>query len=213
MQPTNPMQPRGSFSKPADLTKKIEQHEATRGPVPQAATPPPTAAEAPAETAPVAQKTPEQLEEEAVAAAKEKRTRWIKEIEEELGIELSDADIRNYIFRGQISKDIEVVKGMMTVKLKTLRGEELQEIDSRMAKIRDDGKHTARGLENEEAMVTLSYAWTHADGKELGLTPADREPKIRKMGAMFLERTANARQALDTLLRLVLQDRDAVKKS
>ena len=207
MQPSNP-QPRGSFSKPPELLKNIEAHDATRKPI-----------------KPTEQAAPAEEEKESVAATAEpttqvdpeaERSKRIKEyktqMEKDLDVTISDEDIKNYILKGRIAKEVSLVNGIMKGTMQTLRIEDLQEIDARMADIRENSKLTSKGIENEEAIIALSYAWTHADGKDLGKTAQDREAKIRKMGSLFIERASGARVSFDTLIRLVMQERDLLKK-
>jgi hypothetical protein len=205
MQPTNPYQPRGSFTKPDPVAPKAQakaQAEEEK--------------DTPAASEEVAAKPLSSADEDAVKKALEEREKQIKgyiaEISKDLGITLDNDDIKNYILKGKISKEVILVTGVMKGTLQTLRIEDLQNIDLRMASIRDESKFTPKGLENEEAIIVLSYAWTHADGKSLGETPESRESKIRKMGSLFVERASSARVSFDTLVRLVMQERGLVKK-
>lgn len=206
MQPTNPYQQRGSFSKPDPVIPKqqakpqpAEEVEATENAAPESTTQNTTVSE-----------------EDSIKKAIEDREKQIKnyiaEISKDLGVEMNNEDIRNYILKGRISKEVVLVTGIMKGTLQTLRIEDLQSIDERMAVIRDQSKFTPKGLENEEAIIVLSYSWTHADGKSLGENPESREAKIRKMGSLFVERASSARVSFDTLVRLVMQERGLVKK-
>lgn len=215
MQPSNPMQPRGSFVKPEALSKSIAEHEIKK-------TPPPapqiqvsaTSAEAAVTGAKQGEEkkpasfSPEEIEKER----KERLSVYIKQCEYELGIEITQEDIRKYLFKGSLSKEVTIVPNMLKGTFKTMSVDDLQDADNAEATFRDSGKFTASGVENEKAILALSRCWTHADGKPLPADPTERAKVIRKMGALFVERANSARTTFDTLLRLVMQDADLLKK-
>lgn len=206
MQPSNPMQPRGSFAKPPQLAKSIEEHEVKRGMQEDSPKEDPTV------KAGDAAETAEQVAEREASDLRAKTLQWRKEIETSLNIEVTEANIRDYVFKGTLSKEVTIVPGILKGTLRTITGAELQAIDEKMAKVRDLGKFTPKGLENEEAIFTLSCSWTHADGRELGKTPEDREVKIRQMGMLVLEQASTARTNFDTLIRLIIRDQQLLKK-
>lgn len=206
MQPSNPQHPRGSFTKP-EPPKQVKPQITPAEEIKENLQPEENVNEAIAQAADDVLAKPPTLEEKA-----NKLKEWIEEISEELQVKLNDEDIRNYILKGRMSKEIALVPGLMRGTLQTLRIEDLQNIDARMASIRDSSKFTVKGIENEEAIIALAHAWTHADGKPLGDSPASREEKIRKMGSLFVERASNARVNFDALVRFVMQERGLIKK-
>lgn len=195
MQPTNPISAqRGSFARP-DVPKPQ--------PVPESV---------PVEAAPevVADNS-----EKPVVKADDMKTKikaWMKELSEVLNAEVTDKDLREYILKGRVSKEVSIGAGFKGT-FQTLRIDELQEIDEKMAAARDKSNLTAKGIENEEAIHALAYSWTHVDGRPLGQTPDDRALKIRKMGSIFVEKASTARVNLDSLIRFSLQEHDVIKKS
>jgi hypothetical protein len=205
MQPTNPNQIRGSFSKPASMTKAIAEHEATRNtPDPQ-----PTPEEKPKDK-PEEEKqiSPEDL----VAAERKKGVEDFKKMcKEDLDLEITDEDLRTYLFKGALSKEVRINK-LMKGTFRSLRTNDLQEIDQYMAKKRSEGKYTVQGLNNEEAVINLAYAWTHVDGKILGSDHEEREKKIRQMGSTFVGAASDARINFETLIKIALHSIDSVKK-
>ena len=120
--------------------------------------------------------------------------------------------MQTYLFKCVLAKEVTIIPGKMKGTFTTLRIKDIQEIDSRMATIRDSAKNTQQGLSNEESILALSYAWTHAAGRPLGTSPADREAKIRDMGSLFIESASTARVRFDTLLRISMNDPGIVKK-
>jgi len=207
MQPTNPLQPRGSFVKPQNLSKAIAQAEAA----PPTPTPPESAPPVVNEATPV-EKTSEEKVADAQAERRAQLAAYKTELEAEIGVEITEEDIKRYLFKGALSKVIEIVPGLMKGSFQTLSIGDLQKIDVRMAKIRDEAEHTPRGLENEEAVIALSYAWTHAEDRPLGDDATSREKKIRLMGSLFIERASSARVKFDTLLKIVMGERGLLKK-
>lgn len=206
MQPSNPLNTKvGSFSRPP------ERPPVTPAPQPSVEAPKEPLNLQQAETA-MAEQTQEERDIQDAAEREKAVKRIIESINKELEISLSTEDLKNYILKGRISKEVCIVNGVVKGTLQSLKIDDLQAIDIRMAQVRDKGQYTVKGLENEEAIIALSYAWTHADGKPLGDTPDKRETVIRKMGSLFIERASNARVSFDTLIRLAMQERGLVKK-
>ena len=201
MQPSIPNRPLGSFAKPPEPARQAEQ--AQQAPAATQPAPPHMP------QVPVAEEKPEvQAEKER----QEKINEFKKTFEKELEVELTSDDVTTYLFKGILAKEVSIIPGKMKGVFTTLRIKEIQEIDMKMAKLRDEAKHTAQGIANEEALVTLSYAWTHASGRPLGATPDEREKKIRDMGSLFIQAASDARVKFDTLLKLALNDGATVKK-
>jgi hypothetical protein len=201
MQASSPQQPRGSFARPPEPKRAPEQQE----PVPAVKT-----ADA-ADTSAPATSEEDRIQKELDERQKQ-ITKFREEIEQELEFNLNSQDIKDYLFKGRLSKEMVLVPNLMKGVITTLKAADLQEIDLRMSQIKNEAKFTSSGLENENAIVTLSYAWTHADGKSLGADSDEREKRIRQMGALFVERAARARMNFDTLLRLMMQEKDILKK-
>lgn len=209
MQPSNPLQPRGSFSKPQNLAKAIEQAEAEMKS--------PAAAEAKDEPVKLEEKPSGELTEAQKKEAEEKErlarvAQVRKDIQTDLECSITDEDVKHYLFKGSISKELSIVPKLMKGTFKTLKIEDLQKVDSRMAKIRDQAGFTNQGLANEESIIALSYSWTHADGKPLGDTAEAREEKIRKMGALFVQAASTVRIRFDTLIQIAMNEGGILKK-
>lgn len=208
MNPSNPMQPRGSFGKPAELVKNIEKHEATRQPI----NTPDASKESQSNESAASSQAEKPVEKNPEAEIANTIKKYIDDISKELNIKMSEDDLRNYILKGKLTKEVTIIPGLIMGTFQTLRISDLQDIDKRMAQVRDASDLTSKGIENEEALIALSFAWTHADGKALGASPEDREKKIRQMGALFIEKASTARINYDTLVRLSMQERGLVKK-
>jgi hypothetical protein len=210
MQPTNPNQVRGSFGKPDSLVKSIAQHEMKKSepqkdPEP---TPEPKEQSKPADAATEQEKQKVLSEEERHQVGIDAFKKMCDEIYK---LTITDDELKNYLFKGSLAKEMRVNK-LMSGTFQSLRTEDLQEIDKKMSKIKEAGEFTSQGITNEEAVITLSYAWTHVDGKPLGLKPEERESKIRRMGGTFVSNAAEARINYETLIKILLNDIATIKK-
>lgn len=219
MQGTDPLKSRtGSFTKPEALSRSISQasvkkeapkpddQEQTRGDNQTPANTEKAMAEVAEEQGDLSEKTP----------SKDEMSRKLREYADEivaaLDADITVDDLHNYLFKGTITKQVSIIPGLSKGTFRTLSVTQLAEIDERMADIRNQGKKTTQGLANEEALITLSYAWVSFGDKPLGRTPEQREAVIRHMGVMLIERAAQAWQDFCTLLRIRLKEEGVVKK-
>lgn len=210
---------RGSFGVPPEMQRDLEEARRkaeTKEPAPaqpHAANRPGTPADAPA-AAP--QPTDKEKAKEKAEDDQEAKYRELKEsIEKRIEASITPEDIKEYIFKGSLTKEVSVIPGVLKCAFKTLTPTEYFEIDKREAGFRDEGKFTLDGITNQRALVTLSYAWIAADGKPLSAQsdPAVREKHIRKLGAHVVEFAVSANQDFNTLLKLVMQEKAFLKKS
>ncbi len=213
MEPNSNFKPRGSFGIPPEMQKKANEMEQKKYERQQEAAKPaaPTTSMAESYTA---EKEAEQevARQEAEQISKVDRLR--KALEEELEISIDENDIRNYIFRGVLRKEITVVKSIgMKATFQTLNTSQMQDIDKRMSAIRSGIDYTSTGTGNENSIITLSYGWLEAAGKSLGSTPTEREDRIRQMAALFVEQASEVFTNYNVLVKIALQDKGLVKKS
>lgn len=160
---------------------------------------------------------PVKTSEELTAAERERI--FIQErakLEESLETKITEEDIKDYIFRGRLAKEIAVIPGIMKSVFQTLNGDEAQDIDNRVALIIDgDKKLTGPGLDNERSILNLSYSWVSAAGKPLAVNndPKKREVYIRKMGTHLLDAAAAKLGEFNLLVKLTLREKSFIKKS
>jgi hypothetical protein len=212
MEPTG-FRAKGSFGVPSEMIKDMEarrrQQEAAPPPAHPKAPPPPVVAEAetPEPEAPEAKKAGEPSKEEQYVTLR-------KNLEERLDTTITPEDIKEYIFKGVLSKEVTIVPGLLKGTFRTLTPTEIMEIDKREASFRDEGKYTIDGVSNQRALVTLSYSWVAAAGKPLSgqNEPAVREKHIRRLGVHIVDAAVSANTDFNALVRLVLQERAFVKK-
>jgi hypothetical protein len=159
------------------------------------------------------QKTAEETEYEELV---KRKNYWEKQLE----IEITGEDLQDYLFKGRIIKDgiyltSYKVKGAekdFRVKLQSLNPNDSTEIDEKMAAFRDKGKYTAAGIDNEQALVTLSYGLLAADGRPLGKTPDERYKNICQFGGLTVNMLASAWKGFNYLLDYALQEKKLLKK-
>ena len=156
-----------------------------------------------------------------------------KQSEESLGIEITDEDIRNLIFKGRMRKALTIIPGYLTGVFQTLLGTEIEVIDQHMAAWRDrttkdsSGKEvpvsfTQQGLEDEKAKTLLSYVWLNSyeilpDGQSrdrpLGSKVEDRRKTIEAMGAHIISEAGRAWSEYEIFVRIMLREKTYLKKS
>jgi hypothetical protein len=226
MEPSTGFRAKGSFGVPQEMQKDLEdarRKAANKGAPPEASSMQPHAANRPpmSSDVPAAPQAPGQpaappTAEETAEAVQEAKFKELKEsIEKRLETTITPEDIKDYIFKGSLTKTVSVIPGVFKCAFKTLTPTEYFEIDTREAAFRDEGKYTLDGIMNQRAIVTLSYAWIAADGKPLSAKndPALREKNIRVLGSHVVEFAVSANQDFNTLLKLVLQEKAFIKKS
>ena len=90
---------------------------------------------------------------------------------EAIGIDLTEDDFHQYLFKGFLSKTVSLTKGLkkdMTVTLKTLTTEEYLMVDKLLADAIDAKRSMTReGLDQIRSVYTLSFGVTHLAGKPI----------------------------------------------
>lgn len=88
-----------------------------------------------------------------------------------IGIELSEDDFHQYLFKGYLSKTVDLTKGLkkdMSVTLKTLTTEEYLLVDKFIAEAIDAKRSMTReGVEQLRSVYTLAFGVTHLAGKPI----------------------------------------------
>jgi len=189
----------------ANLKKKTEEAPQNDAPPVAAAQPAPASA-APAEQAP---------EVDPTKAQQEKFEKIKSALEQSLDTKITEEDIKEYIFKGRIVKDVQIIPGILKGSFQTLTTTQYMEIDERVAEMRSRGKNTQEGYDNDKAIINLSFSWIAADGRPLSSKddPKIREKYIRSMGAHLVDCATAAMNDFNTLVRLTLQEKNFVKKS
>lgn len=217
MQPAAGFRAKGSFGIPQEMQKDLEdarrKSEAAKPPAHPAAEAPqePVMAPEPSPEEPVDPKIPKPL------TAAEKQAEYVKfktELEEDLETTLTVEDIKEYVFRGRITKEVSAIPGVLKCTFQTLNPSEHLEIDKRVAEYQTEGAYTSEGIANQRSLVTLSYVWLAANGKPLSAKnePPKREDAVRKCGVDVVDSVAKAYQKFKTLVTVVMQEKSFIKK-
>lgn len=223
----NTFNARGSFGIPEAMKKQLEASQQRQAPKPGETAVPKESA--PAQTDEAQQKATEgqaSAEQASAASAEEQKQKDVDTLrlfwEERLGIQITEKDIRDYIFKGRLIKDgIEAVPGYMRATFQSLNPEELGLVDQRMAEFRETVKFTPDGLTNENALQVLSHGWLKAveveDGvaktaKLLGNTAEDRYKTIQKISALAVQEVIEAWDGFNVLVKIALREKRLLKK-
>lgn len=214
MEPRPGFRAKGSFGIPQEMQKDLEEQ---RRKAPEPPKPPQVPVEAPVMEAAPAQ-------EEAIEAKKpkeptdaEREAEYIKykaELEKDLDVALTVEDIKDYVFRGRIVKEVSAIPGVLRCTFQTMNPSEHLEIDKRVAAYQNEGAYTSEGIANQRSILTLSYVWIAANGKPLSAKnePSKREDAVRKCGTDVIDRVTSAFMKFKTLVNVVMQEKSFVKK-
>lgn len=210
--------PQGSFGVPQNLLKDMEaarkkQTEDAEKPIVQE----PVPVQEPVKEEIAAEKKPEDTQEDkALLEIQKTKEHWEKQLE----IKITGEDVQDYLFKGRVTKEgvyltsftVKGVEQDFRVTFQSLTPEDSEAIDIKMAEYRDKGKYTATGLDNEQALVTLSHALLNAAGRPMGKAPEERYANIKRFGGHTVNLLALAWKGFNYLLDYSLQEKKLLKK-
>lgn len=204
---------KGSFGIPENVKQQMETARARA----------PEAAKAPEAVQARSAPEVEAPEQEKKSSGQDQLEELKKVYETTYKIQLTEDDVRDYIFKGRlIKKDVEIAPGYLKGTFYSHTPAEYAEVDKHMAAFMKAGDFTSEGASNEKAIVVLSYSWRDAapiEGdvvgsyRSLGATPQDRRKAICEMGAHIIDLASEANTALNFLLKYALREKGFVKKS
>jgi hypothetical protein len=197
-----------SFVKKDDLVARMEEEK-------KAAQPKPPLEEIEPAAAVKEPASPEASKEELDEKKREAQLiKYQQEYEKRTGVRLNEEQIQDYIFKGRLFlSDVQIIPGKLTGRFQTHTPAEAQYVEERLASLRNEGKLTLDGLDNEKSMIVLSLVWLSAGGRSLGDTKEARENTIRKMGAHVVEMASESWTAVNFLLKYSLREGSFLKKS
>ena len=125
--------------------------------------------------------------EKVLSAHKFKKLMYIMrepdDLQELLGIKFDDTDLDKIIFKGEISKEIDVLKnGKYMAVFKTLNRKERNDIEKMVARAVKDGNDMMTTIESKDAFKNerlLAYSVQSVNGESIGTTI---EEKIQYLG-------------------------------
>jgi len=130
----------------------------------------------------------------------------------DLGVEISDSDLEHYLFDGIIKKDMEVVKGKLTVTLKTLTVKEEKDINKLLAeKMKQDGGLTQKEYQDEQASIMTAFQLEFINGKPIGDTSDKRIEYIENLGSLLLNVIIAKVNLFNRAVEEILREPDKVK--
>ena len=134
-----------------------------------------------------------------------------KDVIKALGIELTEEDLGEYIFKGYLVKDIPLTHGKMET-FKTLLPVEANACEDAITDRFKDRDATNTQWTNVYAQMYLSYGWIRFDGNSLGETPEKRRDFIDKsIGVHLLDIASKKWSLFNRAIAVMLEDPDALK--
>ena len=97
---------------------------------------------------------------------------------ERMGAKFDEDDFQRLIFKGYYETEIDVVKGRLKAKFKTLTSQEYDEIDELIANEIKDVAMTNDGLRTRTAMWVIAYGVVELSGKPTSKPIKDKEGRI-----------------------------------
>jgi hypothetical protein len=83
---------------------------------------------------------------------------FLKEAEM-LGLEITDEDVMAYVYKGSVTKEIPVIKNILSVKMRTLTSKEISDINLRMSeKVKERPDMIQKEYLNQNTMFMFAYA-------------------------------------------------------
>jgi hypothetical protein len=135
-----------------------------------------------------------------------------------LGIEITDEDVMTYVFKGSISKEVPVIKNLLSVQLRTLTSAEISDVNLRMSeRVKERPDMIQKEYHNQNTMLLFTYAVT-AMGKpgKLRQLPADFDKRYEQLGQLapqVIAKLSHRYNLLEFLLQDKLSDEAFVKNS
>lgn len=103
-----------------------------------------------------------------------------------LGIEVTDDDVQDYLFKGHIVKAIPFME-KHTVTFKTSQSKEVDEADELTEKHFEGRKPSDIEWLNYRSKVLIAFGWMKLDGASIGGSPKERLEYIQGHGSQLLE--------------------------
>jgi hypothetical protein len=188
MKLNNPQGVKGSFGIPAEHREAMEKRKAAQE-AGHAEEPSAQAAES-SEGWPMEEGTSAQPDNPDEAPGETEESflgKGPREVLKKIGVEPTEKDFHDLIFRGYIEKTVDIVqnpvsKMKLTAKLKSLTNEELDFVDELLANDLDSVKATRDGLETRRGMWVMSFAIIELSGKILTKPIlSDGKPDLKAM--------------------------------
>lgn len=134
-----------------------------------------------------------------------------RDIVKALGIELTEEDLSEYLFKGYLVKQVPLVHGKMAT-FKTLLPSESNAAETTVMEYFKDQEATNAQWSNVYAQIYLSYGWIKFDNTPLGDTAKKRREFIdNSIGVHLLDIASKKWNLFNRALAVLLEDPDALK--
>lgn len=126
-----------------------------------------------------------------------------------LGAKFGEEDFNQLLFKGTYETTIDVIKGRLTAKFRTLTSDEYDQIDEILAKEMKDIDMTQDGLRTRSSMWVISYGVTELNGKAVTKLVKDKEGKLDVKATAIARRAVFATMA-PAIVNLLIQKHGAI---
>jgi hypothetical protein len=111
-------------------------------------------------------------------------------IQESLGIEFTEEDFQQLLFKGSVDKEVVILPGRLKAIFHSLDVDEWQEVDELLTEEVNDVPMTKEGLEVRRGLLSISYGITHLQGAPLSQPIMDK----KKSGKLDTRKMAKERR-------------------
>ena len=208
--------PRGSFGIPLDLQKKMDDaaKQARSSKSEQLSTPTPPV-ESEANEISTVDSDIKKIEEPVKSKEELEREEFEKlksNYETTLKTTITEQDVTDYIFKGFMTKEVEVIPGKLKATFKTLSADQLQEMRKRVDPfVKTTGD--AQAIANENTLWTLSYVVVKLSGRDLPTDVVKKREVIGKLATNLIGKLSVSWNTLDMLINFSLEEERFLKKS
>ncbi|MHC4647266.1 MAG: hypothetical protein ACYTBJ_17385 [Planctomycetota bacterium] len=128
-----------------------------------------------------------------------------------LGIELTEDDVSEYLFKGYLVKEVPLIRGKVAL-FKTLTSAEAEAVETSIMDKFKDKDATNSQWANSYAITSLSHGWIKFDGQSLGSTPEDRHERLNtQMGVHLIDIASKKWNMFNRAVGSLLEDPDKIK--
>lgn len=127
-----------------------------------------------------------------------------------LGIEFGDELLQQLIFKGFVEQNVEIIKGKLIAKFKTLTVEEFDLVDEMLAEEMNDKKMTNTGFENRRSLLILAFGVMELAGKPVCKPVLEKDKKTIDKVATAQKRREVIQVMAPAVVNLMIQKHGAM---
>ena len=170
---------------------------------------------------------PPEIEEEGSKEESLAKKVGAAEILKKLGIEFDKNDINQLIMKGSVTKDIEIVKGVLTATMRTLTTEEYDVVDEIAVTDLKELNISNTGFETRKSVLILCFGVTHLMGRPIVAKKPLTEDKqvdlyalaelqrgvFKKMSGQVVDKLIEAHGAFSIAINMILRNPEDILKN